>query len=419
MKFIESFVIAIRSLFTNKLRSSLTMLGLIIGVGAVITLMSLGSGLQAYISSTFEGLGTNTFYVQPVNPDAPGAAAMAPGLSIPSLTLDDAEAIADIRSVMGVAPTNENFVGLSYGDESISSVIEGTTPEFLEAMSYKMSTGRFLSERDVASRNNVVVLGSETAEDLFGDEEPTGQRIKINDRRFTVIGVMAERGGGFFGVSFDEIAAVPITTFQARLFTQRTPGGEDAVQSIAVIVSSSDVMEDVKADIESVLRKRHNIDEDEDDDFAIVSPEQMLEIFDAVTMGLTAFLGLIASISLLVGSIGIMNIMLVSVTERTREIGIRKAVGAKRRDILLQFLLEAATLSLVGGGIGIAGGVGVSKGISWIIAFMDIGFSIDAVISPFIVILAVSVSVIIGLASGMYPAMRAARLNPIDALHYE
>ena len=221
------------------------------------------------------------------------------------------------------------------------------------------------------------------------------------------------------GASFDERLVVPITTYQSRLFTQRTPGGEDAVQSIAVIVSSSDVIEDVKADIETVLRKRHHIDEDEENDFALVSPEQMLEVFGAVTLGLTTFLGLIASISLLVGSIGIMNIMLVSVTERTREIGIRKAVGAKRRDILLQFLLEAATLSLAGGGIGIAVGVLVSKGISWVIAFMDIGFSIEAVVSPFIVILAVSVSVIIGLASGIYPAMRAARLNPIDALNYE
>ncbi len=419
MKFVESFIIAIRSLFANKLRSSLTMLGLIIGVGAVITLMSLGSGLQAYISSTFEGLGTNTVYVQPSNPDAPGAAAMAPGFAPPSLTLDDAEALTDIRGVIGVAPVNENFVGLSVGDESISSVVEGTTPEFLEAMGYEMATGRFISERDVASRDNVVVLGSETAAELFGDEEATGQNVKINEKRFTVIGVMAARGGGFFGVSFDEIIAVPITTFQSRLFTQRTTGGEDAVQSIAVMVSSSNVMDDVKADIESVLRKRHHIDEDEENDFILVSPEQMLEVFGAVTLGLTVFLGLIAGISLLVGSIGIMNIMLVSVTERTREIGIRKAVGAKRRDILLQFLLEAATLSLVGGGIGVVGGVGVSKGISWIIAFMDIGFSIDAVVSPFIVILAVSVSVIIGLVSGIYPAARAARLNPIDALHYE
>ncbi|MFC2068794.1 ABC transporter permease [Chloroflexota bacterium] len=419
MKFIEFCVIAYRSLFTNKLRSSLTMLGLVIGVGAVITLMSLGSGLQAYIASTFEELGANTIYVAPSNPDAPSGAAAHGGFATPALTLDDAEALTNIRSVTGISPVNENFVGLSFSNEHISSVIVGTTPDYLEAMGYEIGIGRNISERDVASRDNVVVMGSKTSEDLFGDKEPTGQNVKIKEKRFTVIGVLAPRGGGFLGASYDERLVVPITTYQSRLFTQRTPVGEDAVQSIAVIVSSSDVIEDVKADIETVLRKRHHIDEDEENDFALVSPEQMLEVFGAVTLGLTTFLGLIASISLLVGSIGIMNIMLVSVTERTREIGIRKAVGAKRRDILLQFLLEAATLSLAGGGIGIAIGVLVSKGISWVIAFMDIGFSIEAVVSPFIVILAVSVSVIIGLASGIYPAMRAARLNPIDALNYE
>ncbi|MFC2068796.1 ABC transporter permease [Chloroflexota bacterium] len=418
MKFVESFIIAFRSLIANKLRSSLTMLGLIIGVGAVITLMSLGSGLQAYITSTFEGFGTNTVFVQPSNPDAPAGAAMAP-FAAASLTLEDAEVIADIFGVTRVAPVNENYVGLSYGDEDISSVVEGTNNAYLEAMGFKMATGRFLSDRDVASRDNVVVLGSKTAEELFDNDNPVGQIIRINSKRFTVIGVLAERGGGFFGISFDELVCVPITTYQSRLFTQRTSSGEDAVQSIAVMMASSDVIDDVKADIETLLRKRHHIDEDEDNDFAIASLDQFLEIFDAVTLGLTAFLVLIASISLLVGSVGIMNIMLVSVTERTREIGIRKAVGAKRRDILLQFLLEAATLSLVGGGIGIAGGVLVSEGISWIITFMDIGFTIKAVISPFIVILAVSVSVIIGLISGVYPAARAAKLNPIDALHYE
>jgi putative ABC transport system permease protein len=417
VKLIESFTIAIRSLFANKLRSSLTMLGIIIGVSAVIAIMAGGRGMENYVTSTLEEIGTNILYVQPANPDAPGAAAMAPGYATASLTLDDAEAIARIPSVLGVAPTNENFVELTFGNETIASVIEGTTPEFKEAFSYEMGSGQFISERNVASRDSVVVLGSETAEDLFGGEDPLGQKVKIKEKRFTVIGVLASKGGAMFGFSLDEIVIVPITTYQARLFPQRTPTGEDAVQSIGVLVVGPEAMDDVTADIETTLRKRHLIDEDEKDDFAIVSMEQMIGAFSDITGVVSIFLAAIASIGLLVASIGIMNIMLVSVTERTREIGIRKAVGAKRRDILLQFLLEAAALSLVGGGAGIVFGWALSLAMS-IIATLA-GFPLQATLSPVHVILAVGVSVFIGLASGMYPAMRAARLNPIDALHYE
>ena len=416
MKIIESFTIAIRSLLANKLRSALTMLGIIIGVGAVITIMAAGSGMENSITSTLEDLGTDVLYVTPTNPDAPGAAAMAPGYATATLTLDDAEAIARIPGVLGVAPTNENFVELTFGDETISSVIEGTTPEFQDVGNYEMASGQFISERNVASRDNVVVLGSDTAEDLFGNEDPLGQKVKIKGKRFTVIGVLAAKGGSMFGFSMDEIVIVPITTYQTRLFTMRTPSGEDAVQSIGVMVSGPEAMDDVTADIETTLRKRHRIDEDDKDDFAIVSMEQMIGVFGEITGIVSIFLAAIASVGLLVASIGIMNIMLVSVTERTREIGIRKAVGAKRRDILLQFLLEAASLSLVGGGMGIAFGWSLSKGISFIATYS--GFPLQATLSPLHIILAVGVSVFIGLASGMYPAMRAARLNPIDALHY-
>ena len=417
MKFIDSFIIAIRSLFANKLRSALTMLGIIIGIGAVIAIMAGGRGMETYVTSTLEELGTDVLYVQPVNPDAPGAAAMSPMFATPSLTLDDAEAIARIPSVLGVAPTNENFVKLTFGDETIASVIEGTTPEFAEAFGSEIASGQFISERNVASRDSVVVLGSDTAEDLFGDEDPVGQKIKINEKRFTVIGVLAPKGGAMLGFSLDELVVVPITTYQTRLFTQRTPSGEDAVQSIGVLVSGPEVMDDVKADIKTTLRQRHRIDEDEKDDFSIVSMEQMIGIFSDITGVVSIFLAFIASIGLLVASIGIMNIMLVSVTERTREIGIRKAVGAKRRDILVQFLLEAATLSLVGGAAGIALGWTIASAIS-VIARLA-GFPIQATLSPLHVITAVTVSVIIGLVSGIYPALRAARLNPIDALHYE
>jgi len=415
MKFIEFFGIAVKSLLGNKLRSILTMLGMIIGVGAVIVLMSVGQGLQNYITSTFEEMGSNLLFVTPANPDAPGIAAMAPGMAPASLTMDDAEAMRDIRSVIAVNPTNESFIRLIAGNESVSVVIEGTTPEFQQLYDFEIASGRYISEVDIARRDTVVVLGSKTAEDLFDSDDPVGQQVKMRDKRFTVIGVLEPRGMSSFGISWDEMVITPITTFQTRLFPQTTSSGEDAVQSIIIQAASAELMDEITEDIETLLRKRHRISADEDNDFAVMSLEQMLGIFETITLALTVFLGLIGGISLLVGSIGIMNIMLVSVTERTREIGLRKAIGAKRRDILLQFLLEAAMLSLAGGAIGLIGAWLVAQGISLI----DLGgFQIKAVVSPLIVIVAVLVSVFIGLASGIYPAMRAARLNPIDALHY-
>jgi len=415
MKLFVFFGIAVKSILVNKLRSALTMLGMIIGVGAVIVLMSVGQGLQNYITSTFEEMGSNLLFVTPSNPDAPEIAAMAPGMATASLTMDDAEAMRDIRSVIAINPTNEGFVKLIVGNESVSVVIEGTTPEFQQLYEFEIASGRFISEVDIARRDMVVVLGSKTAEDLFDSDDAVGQHVKIRDKRFTVIGVLEPRGMSSFGFSWDEMVITPITTYQVRLFSQTTPSGEDAVQSIVVQAASAEVMDEVIEDIETLLRERHRIDAGEDDDFAVMSLEQMLGIFETITMALTVFLGLIGGISLLVGSIGIMNIMLVSVTERTREIGLRKAIGAKRRDILMQFLLEAAILSLSGGVIGLIGAWLVAWGISQI----DLGgFTLNAVVSPFIVLVAVLVSVTIGLASGIYPAMRAARLNPIDALHY-
>ncbi|MBI4284096.1 MAG: ABC transporter permease, partial [Chloroflexi bacterium] len=362
MKVIEFFGIAVKSLLANKLRSALTMLGMIIGVSSVIILMSVGAGLQNMITATFKELGTNLLFVQPSNPEAPGLASMSPGYATASLTMANAEAIANLRSVTAAVPVNENFVKVIAGNEDFLSVIHGSNPGYQQLYGFKMRTGQFISEVNVARRDMVVVLGNKVATELFGDDDPVGKQVKIRDKRFTVIGVMEPRGLSFFGFSWDELVVTPITTFQSRLFSSKTPGGEDSVQQVTAQIASDWTLEEARQEIETVLRKYHRINAGDKDDFSVLSPEQLLGTFETITVALTVFLGLIGSISLLVGGIGIMNIMLVSVTERTQEIGLRKAIGATRRDILTQFLLEAAMLSLSGGGIGLIGAWLVAQG---------------------------------------------------------
>ena len=416
MRFRDSLIIALKSLSANKLRSALTMLGIIIGVAAVIGLMSIGRGVETSITSTLEGLGTNAIYVIPSTPGATGFGGLTG--STPTLSTDDAEALADpsrVRSVAAVAPVGSSYADVVAGNESLTTAITGSTPAYMGASGYSLASGQFISDRNVSHRDSVVVLGDKTATDLFGEDDPVGQRVKIKGRRFTVIGVLEAKGGAMMGISQDELVLVPITTYHTRLFTQRTSSGEDAVQTIIVQVASAEAIDGAIRDIEDVLRQRHRLAADDEDDFAVISQEEILSSVQQITGVMTLLLGAIAGISLLVGGIGIMNIMLVSVTERTREIGIRKAIGAKRRDILNQFLLEAAVISLIGSGIGIIAG--------WVIARLFSGFNIGGgavttVVSLDIIGLAISVSIFIGLVSGIYPALRAARLNPIDALHY-
>jgi putative ABC transport system permease protein len=415
MKFIEFFNMAVKSLLSNKLRSALTMLGMIIGVSSVIILMSVGAGLQNYITSTFASLGTNLLFISPANPDAPGLASISSGLAPASLTLPNLDAITKLRSVTAGIPVNENFVKTIAGNKDFVAVLDASNSEYQSLYGFTLKSGQFISEANVARRDMVVVLGSNVESHLFGTTNSLGRQVKIKDKYFTVIGVMNPRGMSTFGFSWDDLMIMPITTFQARLFPAKTSDGEDAVQQMVVRVSPDWTQAEATAEIETLLRKLHHIKPGNNNDFSIMSPEQLLSTFSTITLALTVFLGLIGSISLLVGGIGIMNIMLVSVTERTREIGLRKAIGAKRRDILMQFLFEAGMLSLAGGAIGLI--------FAWLVTFgisrVNIGgFTISAVISPLILIVAVLVSVFIGLASGIYPAMRASRLNPIDALHY-
>ena len=443
MKFFTFWDIAVRSLYANKLRSALTMLGIIIGISSVIAMLSLGEGFQEGITASISDLGSDSLYIQPSNPDAPGGM-MSQALATPSLTLDDAEALKSIVGVAMVVAYNENFVDLAVGDTSKTVIIDGSTVGWMETLGYEIEYGQFYTERNVSRRDMVIVLGSEVARDLYGLEpDAVGQELKIRGKTFTVIGVLATKGGTMMGFSMDGIAIIPITTFQTKLFAQRTPQGEDAVQAIAVLMATPEDKGFITADIEDILRRRHRIEVDENDDFGIVTAEQILGMVNTVTGAMTAFLALIASprqlieaeralvsafaldvrsfdellirgISLLVAGIGIMNIMLVTVTERTREIGIRKAIGAKRREILQQFLLEAGMLSLSGGVVGIV----LGSATAWAVTLFDLGIPIEVTFSPAIIILAAGVSFFIGIVSGIYPAMRAARLNPIDALRY-
>jgi len=417
MKFLIYFRMAVDSLFANKMRAILTMLGIIIGVASVITLMAAGRGVEKTITASFDIFGPNTVFLQPSNPDAPGGGMMSMAFATPSLTVDDARALEDIPGVDLVDAVNENFVEIIAGDTSTVTVIEGATENFMPLYGFVMAEGNNISGRNVSGRDTVVVLGSDVAEKLFERQyDIVGERVKIKNKRFTVIGVMARKGGGMLGFTYDDLIIVPITTYQDRLFALRTPRGEDAVQSILFRVISPEIRADAIAEAEEILRRRHHLKGDDQNDFSVISPEQMLEQMSMITGLLTLLLGAIAAISLLVASIGIMNIMLVSVTERTREIGLRKAVGARRSDIMLQFLIEAGILSMVGGVIGII--IGSLQ--SWAISLIDIGGgqTLEIGFEPVTMVAVAAISFVIGVVSGLYPAMRAARLNPIDALRY-
>ncbi|CAG0945184.1 Macrolide export ATP-binding/permease protein MacB [Anaerolineae bacterium] len=411
MKIWESMRIALRSISANKLRAGLTMLGIIIGVMSVIAMLSIGRGTQASITDQITSIGTNLLYVRPGSTQSSGVRT-AEG-SATTLTKEDATALEDLPYIVGVAPQVESFGQLAYLGNNTNARVLGVTPEYLDAMNTKLASGEFVSSANVTANSAVVVLGSETATTLFDTADPVGQTIRINGQNFRVVGVMETKGGTGF-MNADTQVYVPLTTAMTRLARTGQFRGGNTVSVINVKITDMTMQDIVVQEISEVLRERHHIQLT--DDFNITSQQDVLDAANQVTGTLTLFLGGVAAISLIVGGIGIMNIMLVSVTERTREIGIRKAVGARRSDILTQFLTEAMILSLAGGLIGVMLGALIAR----LISGMSIGTStLNTVVDLDSILLAVLFSAGVGLFFGSYPANRAAGLHPIDALRYE
>ncbi len=415
MNLFESLRIALVSLTANKLRSALTMLGVIIGVASVIALMGIGRGASAGITNRISSMGTNLLFVTPGSTSTSGVrSAMG---SAATLTYQDALALVDpenASAVAAVAPNVEAFGQLVYKGNNTMTRVMGVTADYATVRNTEVEQGEFITAAQVTSKATVVVLGANVVSQLFTEgQDPVGQNVRINNINFKVVGVLKSQGGTGMGNQDDQVI-VPITTAMARLSRSRTATGT-TVSQVSVQVTDASQMDAATAQIQDILRQRHKVSVGAED-FTVQSQESLLESATQVTDILTFFLGGVAGISLLVGGIGVMNIMLVSVTERTREIGIRKAIGATRQNILWQFLSEATLLSVMGGLIGVALGWGLAK----IMSGISLGSTtITSVVQPDSILLATGFALATGLFFGIYPAYRAASLNPIDALHYE
>jgi putative ABC transport system permease protein len=406
MDLTESFTTALDAILANRMRSILTMLGVIIGVASVIALMAIGNGFSQDITDQITSIGTNLVNV---STDREGSG------GYPALSLSDVQALSDPLNVSSVTDTTAKIDGsqtMVFGGESKNSAVSGVMANYLEMNNLdEFQLGDGLTQNDLDTSARVAVLGAGIASDLFGTEFPINEQIRINGVGYEVVGVLEESGGGLAG-NTDDTVYVPLTTAQSRLYTDRTRNGEKIVSSITVQAADSESVEDAINQITVTLRDRHDINYGDDDDFIIFDQSSLLDTINTVIGSMTAFLGAIAAISLVVGGIGIMNIMLVSVTERTREIGIRKAIGALRRDILTQFLLESMVLSLLGGVIGIT--------LGWVISFLAGNiFDLTMAVDLGTVLLSASFAAAVGLIFGIYPAWRASNLRPIEALRYE
>jgi len=396
---------------THKLRSFLTMLGIVIGVGAVIILMGVGKGTTESVVSSLSNLGANTLFISPGFTQSTGGVRAAFG-SASTLTLEDAEAIStDVSNVEAVAPSSSTTVQAIAGDENVRATVLGVTPSYQQVYDVQMSEGNFISADDYSSDAQIAVIGSTIATDLFPGTDPFGQQIRAGNYILTITGVMQTSGQSIAG-STDSDIITPLSTLQLLGGQQLTADGDHVVRSIGVEATSVKDTTQVTNDITTLLLQRHNISNPASADFTITSVEALISSVSSVSGELTLLLGAIAAISLLVGGIGVMNIMLVSVLERTREIGIRKALGAQESDIWLQFLIESAFLTFSGGIIG----VGIGLGGAYMFNRLKI---FTTIVTPSVVILAVSASIGIGLFFGFYPAWNASRLDPIKALRSE
>jgi putative ABC transport system permease protein len=403
-----SLRIALRALMVNKMRSALTMLGIIIGVGAVIAMIAVGSGAKSVIAERIASMGSNMLIVMSGSSTS-GGFRFGSG-TVPTLTVDDAKAIlSEIPSVKYVAPTLPGVAQVVYGNQNWSTSIQGTTPEMLDIREWPVASGRSFTQQDLDGATKVCLLGMTVVENLFGGIDPVGQIVRIKKVPFTVIGVLGQKGQASFGQDQDDTIFVPLTTAQKRLFGMQFPG---MVRTITVQARGPEVMGEVEEEINAVLRQRHRIQPNQENDFTVRNLTEIMSTAQETASVMSLLLGAIASISLMVGGIGIMNIMLVSVTERTREIGIRIAVGAKGRDILLQFLIESLVLSLIGGILGIAIGVAGTLILSSLTHWPTL-FSMQAILLAFLF------SGSVGVFFGFYPARKASMLNPIEALRYE
>ncbi len=405
MLFTELLKMAWRSLLSNKLRTFLTMLGVIIGVTSVIALISIGMGVKKNMLDSISRLGSNMLIISPGSSNRGGPRGAAG--SITTLTFDDAEAIKNkIKNISHVSPTVRGSYQVVYGHENWNTSVTGVGPEYVAIQSLELKSGLFFSEHDVDVRNRVAVIGATVAANLFGTVNPVGKKIRIGNAPYTVIGVLNSKGSSSGGQDQDDVVLIPLTTAQERLV------GVTYVQSINVQVSEADKMDEVQSNIEKLLRQRHRIREGAEDDFHVRNLTDLMETMSSMSTMITLFLGAIAGISLIVGGVGIMNITLASVTERTREIGIRKAIGATYSNIMLQFLIESTLISVIGGIIGIFTGIGAAQAISKFGNF-------TTVISSLSIVASFAFALFVGIFFGLLPARKAARLDPIDALRYE